>query len=96
MKIYQKDENRFDSEGIERDGKHVFPFGYLIYVNGRVEGGTHDILGEVKNKIHKTKDGKGFFFRFHFGNENSALKEAGIYEVNLEGFFLTDSRECRE
>lgn len=94
MKTYKKNEARFDSKGIERDGIHLFPFGYLIYVNGRVEGGTHNILGEVMIKIHKTKNGKGLFSRFHFENENSALEEAGTYEGNLEGFFLTDSREC--
>ena len=89
MKTYKHNENRHDYDGVELDGKHIFPFGYLIYADGKLTGGHHDVLGEVSFQIHKTKNGSGLFGRFHFEHENEQLNEMGVYESNLDGYFLS-------
>ena len=91
MKTFNfENKNRFDKRGDERDGKHVFKFGWLEYSGGEIAGGEHITLGAIAFRIHRTDDGSGLFGRYHFANESEQLKDQGTDPSNVEGFYIRE------
>ena len=95
MEIYNYNEKKSyhdNGRGHEKDGKHVYPLGFLIYNDGLIVDGVHDVLGSVRYEVHPTKDGSRVFGRYHFAREGSAYRNQGIYEGNLDSYFIDKTR----
>jgi len=90
MEIYAYGKKRWDKEGFELDGQHVFPFGWIRYKEGRIAAGYHGFLGALIYKIHKTPEGENFTGRWHFENECEMLAVQGNHELNVVAYFLKE------